>query len=165
MRKRRAQGAATHIQVPLFLVIVLLALIFGLANARTAHVRDTVATPFAVTRATLAVPVFPRPVLPRPMLTRSLLGQRRGNVGYLSQDTSEGVPRTLPLFAEPSVQRRHRYNYHTTSDTREHMSVRLPISFKERDCTDEVACDELYTGDSVTVSGYSAPFVVRLYEY
>lgn len=84
-------------------------------------------------------------------------------IGFL---TSKGLsdPVILPLFGEQAPNRRHRWNYHTMNDTQQRSSsVKLPIMFKDRDCMDEVACDEVYGGDIMRVHGYEQPFVVHVY--
>lgn len=84
-------------------------------------------------------------------------------IGFLtSRELADSV--ILPLFGEPAPYRRHRWNYYTMTDTHQSLSsVKLPVMYRDRSCVDEVACDEIYTGDIVRVHGYESPFVVHLY--
>jgi peptide subunit release factor RF-3 len=41
--------------------------------------------------------------------------------------------------------------------------VQLPIEFKERRCTEEVACEEAYDGDIVNVHGHGS-FKITMYD-
>ena len=84
-------------------------------------------------------------------------------IGFLtSRELADSV--ILPLFGEPAHYRRNRWNYYTMTDTHQSLSsVKLPVMYKERSCVDEVACDEIYTGDIVRVHGYDSPFVVHMY--
>lgn len=84
-------------------------------------------------------------------------------IGFLtSRELADSV--ILPLFGEPAPYRRHRWNYYTMTDTHQSLSsVKLPVMYRERSCVDEVACDEIYTGDIVRVHGYESPFVVHVY--
>lgn len=84
-------------------------------------------------------------------------------IGFLtSREIADSV--ILPLFGEPAPYRRHRWNYYTMTDTNQSLSsVKLPVMYRERSCVDEVACDEIYTGDIVRVHGYESPFVVHVY--
>lgn len=84
-------------------------------------------------------------------------------IGFLtSREMSDHV--IMPLFGEPAPYRRQRYNYYTVNDTHNALSiVKLPLYHRDRDCTDEVACDEIYSGDLIRVHGYEAPFVAEVY--
>ena len=84
-------------------------------------------------------------------------------IGFLtSRELADSV--ILPLFGEPASYRRHRWNYYTMTDTQQSLSsVKLPVMYRDRSCVDEVACDEIYTGDIVRVHGYDPPFVVHVY--
>lgn len=84
-------------------------------------------------------------------------------VGFLtSRELADSV--ILPLFGDAAPYRRHRWNYYTVTDTRQSLSsVKLPVLHRDRSCVDEVACEELYTGDVVRVHGYESPFVVHVY--
>jgi hypothetical protein len=84
-------------------------------------------------------------------------------IGFLTS-REMGDPIIMPLFGEPAPYRRHRFNYYTVNDTHNALSaVNLPVHHKEYDCTQELACEELYSGDVVRVHGHDAPFVAEVY--
>jgi hypothetical protein len=56
----------------------------------------------------------------------------------------------LPLYGRRVASRSDRFNYYTRTDT--YNPVSLPITFKRRDCQDDVGCDELSNGDSVNMA-------------
>ena len=69
-------------------------------------------------------------------------------VGFITDEDSQ----VMPLWGTKSHTRRHRWNYHTVNDANNYQSVvRLPVTYQERDCTDEFACDELYDDDVIQV--------------
>lgn len=84
-------------------------------------------------------------------------------IGFLtSRELADSI--FLPLFGQPAPYRRHRWNYYTITDTHQLLSsVKLPVIYRDRNCVDEVACEEIYDGDVVRVHGYSSPFVVHVY--
>jgi hypothetical protein len=55
----------------------------------------------------------------------------------------------LPLYGRRTAARSDRFQYYTRTDT--YNPVQLPVSYKRRDCQDDVGCDELMSGESVNV--------------
>ena len=45
-----------------------------------------------------------------------------------------------------------------------HNSVKLPVTHKQRSCTSDTGCDNIYNGDTVYVEGYNDVFKVTVYE-
>ena len=43
-------------------------------------------------------------------------------------------------------------------------SIKLPISYKKKSCTNEYRCDNLTNGDSVYIEGYNDAFKVTSYD-
>ena len=68
----------------------------------------------------------------------------------------------LPLMGRPLITNRDKWNFYTMSDR--NSMIKLPIKFKGRNCTADIGCDDLYTGDIVNVEGYSGSFKVTTYE-
>jgi hypothetical protein len=62
-----------------------------------------------------------------------------------------------PLFTN-----RDKWNFYTQSD--QNNSVKLPITFKGRSCTNEYGCDDVSNGDTVYVEGYDDAFKCTLYD-
>lgn len=58
----------------------------------------------------------------------------------------------LPLYGRPRWPGATKWNYYTNTDG--FQSIKLPVQFKRMDCQDEVGCDEIYDGDSITIPQY-----------
>jgi hypothetical protein len=70
--------------------------------------------------------------------------------GYLPRQVVQvtaAAPRTYPLMGRRSWARRGRWFYHTVTDN----GIRVPVHSGRRNCMEDLACDELMTGDEVTV--------------
>jgi hypothetical protein len=68
----------------------------------------------------------------------------------------------LPLMGRPLYINRDKWQYYTMSD--QNNSVKLPILYNGRSCTNEYGCDRLYTGDTVYVEGLNEPYKVKMYD-
>ena len=68
----------------------------------------------------------------------------------------------LPIMGRPLITNRDKWNFYTMSEGNN--LLKLPISYKGRNCTSENGCDDLYTGDVVKVDGYNDSFKVTTYE-
>jgi hypothetical protein len=109
---------------------------------------------------------FPH-TLPKP--TYSL--QQVGILTRVNSTMPEKEPVILPLMARELTTRRGRWNYYSMND-KYHM-IQLPVYLKQgntkrtgttRNCTDENGCEELFTGDIVSIEGYNEDFKVSIYE-
>jgi hypothetical protein len=58
----------------------------------------------------------------------------------------------LPLYGRPRWPGATKWNYYTSTDS--FQSVKLPVRYKNRDCQDDVGCDEVYDGDSISIPQY-----------
>ena len=67
-----------------------------------------------------------------------------------------------PLYGKRSRTHRERWNYYTI--TNRLTSIRIPIQVKSRDCTVDLGCEELYSGDTVTVPVLNREFTVTIYD-
>jgi hypothetical protein len=69
----------------------------------------------------------------------------------------------LPLFGRPRWPGASRWNYYTSTDS--FQSVKLPVNFKNRNCLDEIGCDEVYDGDAVGIPqfGQDREFKANIY--
>jgi hypothetical protein len=81
-------------------------------------------------------------------------------VGILTR--AGGKEMILPLVGRPLYTSRDKWNFYTMSN--ENSMVKLPITYKNRSCTDEYGCDNLYSGDMVYVQGYNDTFKVTMYD-
>jgi len=77
--------------------------------------------------------------------------------GILSGDKGT----TLPLYGRESRTHRDRYHYYTT--TQGEQVYPLTIKYADRDCTDDIGCQELYGNESISVSGNSENFKTNIY--
>ena len=81
-------------------------------------------------------------------------------VGILTQQSGKDL--ILPLMGRPLEPRRDKWNFYTMAGNQ--AQVKLPVKTKGRNCTSEYGCDDLTTGDQVSVEGYSGSFKVTMYE-
>tara|TARA_A100001388_G_C28566878_1_gene402313 strand:- start:43 stop:693 length:651 start_codon:yes stop_codon:yes gene_type:complete len=81
-------------------------------------------------------------------------------VGILTRIT--GSETILPLMGRRVISGRDTWNYYTMSD--KNNMVKLPITFKNKNCTSEYGCDSISNGDTVYVEGYNDAFKVTMYE-
>jgi len=81
-------------------------------------------------------------------------------VGILKRQS--GTEMILPLIGRPLFSSRDKWNYYTISESNN--MVKLPVSYKQKSCTSEYGCDNVYTGDIVYVEGYNDTFKVTIYD-
>ena len=81
-------------------------------------------------------------------------------VGLLTR--LNGPQTILPLMGRPLFTNRDKWNFYTQSD--QNNSVKLPITFKGKSCTNEYGCDDVSNGDTVYVEGYNDAFKVTIYD-
>lgn len=79
-------------------------------------------------------------------------------VGILTRNNSNDM--ILPLMGRPLFTSRDKWNFYTISDK----NIKLPVSYKNKSCTNEYGCDNLYNGDNVYVDGYNDTFKVTMYD-
>ena len=68
----------------------------------------------------------------------------------------------LPLMGRPLFSNRDKWNFYTMND--KNAMIKLPISFKNRSCTAQQGCDNVYNGDTVHVEGFNDIFRVTVYD-
>lgn len=84
-------------------------------------------------------------------------------IGILTSEEGDKEPIILPLFGRKIPNRSDRWQYYTATD--KNTMMRIPLSYQNRDCEDEVGCAELYTGDQLQVSIYQdRAFTVTIYK-
>ena len=74
-----------------------------------------------------------------------------------------GDGKALPLYGRRTAPRSDRFNYYTRTDT--YNPVSLPVLFKKRDCQDNVGCDEVMSGDAITLGATGEKATVTLYGF
>ena len=73
-------------------------------------------------------------------------------IGILTSHESDKEPIILPLFSRRVNNHKDRWNYYTASDNN-HM-MRLPITFDNMKCEDDIGCREIYDNDTLTIEIY-----------
>lgn len=84
-------------------------------------------------------------------------------VGILTSNEEATEPIILPLFGRKIYGRSDRWQYYTATDKNNMM--RIPLQYKNRDCEDDTGCEEIYTGDVLTVDIYQGrQFTATVYK-
>jgi hypothetical protein len=68
---------------------------------------------------------------------------------------------TYPIYGKPSYAYRDRWNYYTT--TQGEQMYPLPISNGDRDCTEDIGCQELYGNEELSILGKEGTFKSKIY--
>lgn len=113
----------------------------------------------------------------RHWITRPDLPSAEEIYGKLPRVPTRGLPETyqsmgvlkmedgalLPLYGRRTASRSDRFQYYTRTDT--YNPVQLPISHKRRDCQDDIGCEELFNGESVTVTPTGQKGTATIYRF
>jgi Family of unknown function (DUF5755) len=75
--------------------------------------------------------------------------------------TSEGT--VLPLYGRRTTARSDRFNYYTRTDT--YNPVPLPIEYNKRNCQEDVGCNELFDGETVTIKPTGQTATSSIYRF
>ena len=73
--------------------------------------------------------------------------------------TDEGT--VLPLYGRPTASRSDRFQYYSRTDT--YNPIQLPIRYNNYDCVDDVGCNELFDGDTISLVPTGQKASVTLY--
>jgi hypothetical protein len=68
----------------------------------------------------------------------------------------------LPLMGRPLFSNRDKWNFYTMND--KNNMIKLPITYKNKSCSNDQGCDNLYNNDTVYVDGYNDIFKVTVYD-
>jgi hypothetical protein len=108
--------------------------------------------------------VFPNLTLPRNRIPINVPTQSYNSsyrqIGILTRLGNKEM--ILPLLGRPLITNRNKWNFYTLSETNN--LLKLQINHKGRNCMSQTGCDDLYTGDTVSVDGYNDSFKVTAYE-
>ena len=99
------------------------------------------------------------PKMPINVPTQSIDTNYR-QIGILTRVNGEET--ILPLMGRPLFSNRDKWNFYTMND--KNNMIKLPISFKNRSCTSDQGCDNVYNGDTVYVEGYNDIFRATVYD-
>lgn len=111
------------------------------------------------------VVVVPPPPPPPELIviTNNQITEEYRQIGIITSSETDKEPIILPLFARKLYGRSDRFQYYTMTD-KTHM-IHLPIQFNNRECEDRIGCDEIYSGDKITVTSYeNREFTVTIYK-
>jgi hypothetical protein len=78
------------------------------------------------------------------------------------QDSLRERETILALYGRPLHRSRSKWQYYTMTD--KNQGIKLPMSFKGKQCDSTYGCDEIFTGDIVHVDGYNDEFLVTIYD-
>jgi len=82
--------------------------------------------------------------------------------GYTQQvGVLVGDDETLPIYSREVRGRRDRYHYYTVTPGNQQYS--LPLTIGDRDCMDDMGCQELYGNEAVNVLGEDGEFSAKIY--
>jgi hypothetical protein len=68
---------------------------------------------------------------------------------------------TLPLYGKEVHGRRDRYHYYTTTPGQQIYPI--PVTHDNRDCMEDIGCQELYGNETVSVLGKTGAYDVKMY--
>jgi hypothetical protein len=139
-----------HTAMLITIFVLLLVILYTLTKpqpVRRVHTRERVTVPvqIPVEREFRAPPI------------KEYKPQRVQQMGVLLGENNE----TLPLYGKEVRGRRDRYHYYTVTPGDQMYS--LPVSFGERDCMDDMGCQEIYGNETVNILGQSGDYAAKLY--
>jgi len=79
-----------------------------------------------------------------------------------SKLTGTGERTLVPLYGRRIAARKDKWNYYMRTDGLN--PVEVPVRFKNRDCDDDIGCDEVYNGDDVSVPAEGTTYKVQVYK-
>ncbi len=91
------------------------------------------------------------------------MGSSYSQLGIVTARNGHSPPTILPLMGRRIQSGRDKLQYYTISNTGM-VNTKLPIRVKNRSCTGEYGCDEIFSGDAVFVEGYNEEFIATIYE-
>ena len=131
-------------------ILVLISLVAYLATNPVTKVVE-VPVPYEVPTEVRREPEF------RPPPIKEYKPSHVQQMGLLLGDDGE----TLPLYGREVRGRRDRYHYYTATPGQQIYA--LPVTHENRDCMDDMGCQELYGQESVSVLGKTNTYQTKLY--
>jgi hypothetical protein len=139
-----------HIVIIGVMIVVLLVLIWVLSRPRNIIVQAPV-IPNRIFTAPTREPEFRGPPI------REYKPSTYKQVGLLMGEGED----MYPIYGRPSYAYNNRWNYYTT--TKGDQVYPLPISNGNRDCTEDIGCDELYGNENLSILGKSGTYKTTIY--
>lgn len=103
--------------------------------------------------------VWNAPTATLPQIATRGIPESYQSMGVLTLENGE----VLPLYGRRTASRSDRFQYYTRTDT--YNPVQLPLRHKNRDCQDDVGCEELMDGDALKVAATGKEGKVSLYRF
>ena len=83
-------------------------------------------------------------------------------IGILTNNSGESNT-ILPLYGKPLYSGSNKWLYYTTTDKSN--MIKIPITYKNRNCSDDFGCDELYDNSELVIPAYNNKlFKVTIYQ-
>ena len=117
-------------------------------------------TPLPVVEKTKVVYVHQQPTIITPE-TRPPPYKNYKPMEYQQVGLLLGRNETLPLYGKPSYAYNSRWNYYTTTPGQQ--IYPLPVTYENRDCTEDIGCNEMYDNQIVNIVGRDEPFTTKIY--
>jgi hypothetical protein len=134
------------------LIILLIGLsLYNLYNPRIVHVGVPTPYPVEVGARENTSPEFRNPPIKE---------YKPGHVQQMGVLIGENEE-TLPLYGREVLGRRDRYHFYTTTGGEN--LYPLPVSHENRDCMEDIGCNELYGNEDVSVTGKTGTYNVQMY--
>ena len=135
------------------IILVLVAIIVALGITKPA--------PHVIVQA----PVIPNQILTAPIREPEFRGppirEYKPNtykqVGLMMGENDD----MYPIYGRPSYAYNNRWNYYTT--TKGDQVYPLPISNGNRDCTEDIGCEELYGNENLSILGKNGTYKTTIY--
>jgi len=83
-------------------------------------------------------------------------------IGILYKEVPDGESKVLPLYGRPTYMGSQKWNYYTQTDG--YNPIKLSLQKRQRDCMDQIGCDEINDGDEIYVPELNNGFRVRIYQ-
>jgi hypothetical protein len=117
-------------------------------GAPGAHLHNQIGVPTRAMRVPINVP------------TQGCLAETCHDAPYRQIGILSSNGDVLPLMGRPLIMNRDKWQFYTIGGN----GIKLPISLNGRNCTGEYGCDNVSSGDDLTVEGYNKQYKVTIYE-
>ena len=75
--------------------------------------------------------------------------------------SGNGERTLVPLYGRRTMASRNKWNYYMRTDGLN--PVQVPIKYKNRDCDDDNGCDEIFSGDEISVPAQGQTYKANIY--
>lgn len=103
--------------------------------------------------------VWNAPTATLPQIATRGIPESYQSMGVITTDDGQ----VLPLYGRRTASRSDRFQYYTRTDT--YNPVQLPVRYKNRDCQDDVGCEELMDGEAIKVTATGKEGKVNMYRF